>query len=129
MENVSLGTRKGPSGNDVDVRPYSYAVSYAPRGTAKCRACKQYIAAGELRIGRATPNPFDAEGGTTTFVQYYHADHAFGVFQRSKCTSRVPTSPEMLVGFDALAPADRDRVAMLLAAFRDFWIARLRRDV
>lgn len=96
---------------------YRYSVSYAPTGAATCIGCKQKIAKGDLRVGRSSPNPFDAESGATDYTKFMHADHAFGVFQRSKCASAVPLRVTDLVGFEDLAPKDKARMRTALAAF------------
>lgn len=105
----------------TDREGYRYSVGHAPSGAATCMGCKQKIAKGELRVGRSQPNPFDAEGGATDFTKFAHVDHAFDVFLRSKCASRVPLSARDLAGFDALPAGDKRRV---LAALRAFAAAR-----
>lgn len=100
---------------------YRYTVGYAPTGAATCRACGDKIAKGGVRIGRSTPNPFDAEGGASDYTQYFHADHAFDAIMRSKCTSRVPLTASDIAGVADLKPADRKRVQTKLVTFARAW--------
>ncbi len=106
---------------DTDRAGYRYSVGYAPTNASTCRQCKAKIARGVLRVGRSTPSPFDAEGGHADMTMFYHADHAFDAFARSKCTSRVPLSTKDLRGFAELVPRDKARVTSQTAAFAERW--------
>jgi len=46
----------------------SHVIEAAPSGRAKCRACQQNIAKGEMRFGAKVPNPF----GDGEATHYYH---------------------------------------------------------
>ena len=85
---------------------YRYSAGYAPTGQATCRLCKAKIAKGSLRVGRSTPNPWDAEGGQSDYTRFFHAEHAFEAFSRSRCDSRVPLRLSDFAGADRLAPGD-----------------------
>ena len=47
----------------------------APTGRAKCRACGQPIAAGDVRFGERLPNPF-AEGENVEMTHWFHVSCA-----------------------------------------------------
>lgn len=100
---------------------YRYSVAHAPSGQAKCRGCGKLIAKGALRIGRTTNNPFDAEGGHSDMTYWYHAQHAFPAFLRSRCTSVVPLRAADIGGIAALSVADRADVTRMLGAFSKAW--------
>lgn len=105
---------------------YRYSVGYAPTGAATCKGCNQKIAKGGLRIGRSTPNPFDAEGGASDMTQFFHVDHGFEVMMRSRCTSRVPASASDIKGMDSLISSDRKRVTINLRKFVSAWRKKCR---
>jgi hypothetical protein len=105
----------------TDREGYRYSVGYAPTGTAACRECKAKIAKGALRMGRATPNPFDAEAGSSDYTQFFHFEHAFTAFGRSRLTSKVPTTARSVSGASGLSPADRQRVDKAVVAFAAEW--------
>ena len=98
---------------------YLYNVGYAPTGAATCRQCKQKIAKGALRIGRSSPSPFDAEGGVADFTQYFHPEHAFIAFARSRPGTKVPLRERDMAGIEKLSVADRGTVKAAVAAFAD----------
>ena len=92
---------------------YVYSVGYAPTGQDTCKECKQKIAPGALRVGRSSPNPFDAEGGASDYTSFFHAEHAFAAFARSRCGTSVPASVKGLTGA-AIKPVDRRRLEAML---------------
>lgn len=47
----------------------------APTGRAKCRACGQLIAAGDVRFGERLPNPF-ADGENVEMTHWFHVSCA-----------------------------------------------------
>ena len=55
----------------------SHSIQRAPTGRSKCRACKQTISKGELRLGEEVPNSY----GEGTAVHYFHV--ACGARQRA----------------------------------------------
>lgn len=59
----------------TDRSSYTYNVSVAPSDRSTCKACNKLIGKGELRLGRSTPNPFDAEGGATDYTKFFHPEH------------------------------------------------------
>lgn len=112
----------------TDREGYRYKVEYSPSGAATCRQSKTVIAKGALRIGRMTPSPFDAEGGHSDLTHYYHEEHAWTAFARSRCTSAVPLKTSDLQGFDDLKKADQARVRKSIAAFKKTWQAKCSRN-
>ena len=96
---------------------YTYVTDYAPTSTSTCRESKTKIKKGSLRIGRSSPSPFDAEGGVSKMTQWFHAEHAFKAFARSRCTSNVPTKPGDVKGYADLKPADKATVRNGLKGF------------
>lgn len=114
--------KKRWAGTDRD--GYRYSVGYAPTGAATCVGCKTKIAKGALRVGRSMPSPFDAEGGVADYTKFMHAEHAFDVMLRSRCTSKVPASLKDFGGFDALAAADKKRIEGKLRTFVKAWAAK-----
>ena len=110
-----------PKGGGPPGEGYTYTVGYAPTGAATCRGCQQKIAKGALRIGRSSPNPFDAEGGASDYSHFFHASHAFPALLRSRCTSRVPAAAKDLAGWEALTPADKAQVSGWLQRFVKAW--------
>ena len=102
-------------------------MGYAPTGTATCPVCKAKIAKGALRVGRATPNPWDAEGGRSDYTKFFHLDHAFEAALRSRSDSKVPSTTRALAGFGALEAGDRRLVDAKVKAFAAKWAAKIKR--
>lgn len=98
---------------------YRYRVEYSPTGAATCRESNTKIAKGALRIGRMTTDPFGSDGGL--LKHYFHEEHAWKAFARSRCTSKVPLSAADIEGFGDISPSDKRRVLASLAGFRRTW--------
>lgn len=105
----------------TDREGYRYKVDYAPTNAATCRESKTKIEKGSLRIGRMTPSPFDAEAGYADLTYYYHEEHAWKAFARSRCTSKVPLKTSDLAGFGKLKAEDKKRVRASLTKFGKVW--------
>jgi len=104
---------------------YRYSIGYSPSSTATCRCgCSQKIPKGTLRIGRSAPSPFDAEGGHADFTRFFLFEHAFGAFERSRCSSRVPLKQTDMDGMASIHAADKRRVVAAVAAFAGRWKAK-----
>lgn len=112
------------SGTDRD--RYRYKVDYAITGRAVCKACNKTIREGQMRVGRSSPNPFDSEGGTSDFTQYFHAraQCAAMTFLNSRCTTHVPIQPGQITGVAKLRPADQKVIRDLI---KDLAIERKRK--
>jgi DNA ligase-3 len=121
-----MGTSASKDGGGSDApKGYRYSIGYAPTGAALCRECKTKIEKGSLRIGRSMPNPFtkgaDSGKKSAEFTQFFHFDHAFATFGRSRGTSKVPTTASVFSGLADISPADRRNVRHATAAFAAEW--------
>ena len=82
-----------------------YEIGYSPSNRAKCHGCGQNIIKGKLRIGRHQANPF----GDSPMIKYFHADHAFEEFAKSRCSSALIKWAK-LEGTPAISDADKLRI-------------------
>ena len=82
-----------------------YEIGYSPSNRAKCHGCSQNIIKGKLRIGRHQANPF----GDSPMIKYFHADHAFEEFAKSRCNSALIKWAK-LEGTPAISDADKLRI-------------------
>lgn len=119
LKNVWAGT---------DREGYRYKVDYAPNDRSTCRESKTKIDKGTLRVGRMSPSPFDAEHGNADLIHYYHHEHAWKAFLRSRCKSKVPLTTSDLQGFDGLTREDKKIVRKSLSEFKEQWQSKCARN-
>jgi len=75
-----------------------------------------------LRITRKGKNIFAGDGANyNTLASHFHAKHAWDVFLRSRCTTKVPLRTRDLHKFDKLKTSDKRAVEGMLKRFIGKW--------
>ena len=69
-----------------------HTIEAASSGRAKCRACGEKIASGELRFGERLPNPFADDGGEMT--HWYHVQCA--AYRRPEALLEIVETADVL---------------------------------
>lgn len=100
---------------------YFYCVEYSPSDRATCPECNKKIAKGELRIGRSTANPFDAEHGLSDYTKFFHVSHMFDAMMRSRKTTKVISKPSDVKGFQKLLFGDQKTLKIEISIFYKSW--------
>lgn len=79
--------------------PYTtFTASIAPTDRAKCRACKQAIRMGSIRMSRDIPSTTGGNRGAVT--HHYHMDHGMQAVTRVRC-QKIPPAIEYDVSLSA----------------------------
>ncbi len=100
---------------------YTYSVDVAPSDRSTCKGCNKKIALGTVRLGRSTPNPFDASGGATDYTKYFHPEHGFSTFLKSRCVTKVPTKMTDLAGLSKVSSQEQAKIKRELSKFTAKW--------
>lgn len=98
----------------------TYVIEYAKTGRSGCKDkdCKKSgnnkIDAGEMRIGKNSPNPFSQEEGDTK-LDWYHPACWFATQTRMRAGSKKVEATDDLEGYDKLKADDKATVKDLIA--------------
>ena len=82
-------------------------------GRSKCRATKQTIEQGALRIGKEIPNPFSDKPGST-ITAWYSIEGFLAYIRKGRSGKARPSEASEIEGFDALKASDKAQLVDLL---------------
>lgn len=108
------------SDNDSDnAQPkIGYIAEYDRRGAASCKKCKQRLVKGQVRLGKAAPNPF-SDKPEDTMKSWFHVQCMFDTLQRARATTKKIESVADLEGFEKLAREDQKSIEQHIKAFNE----------